>query len=499
MGYKKDDEYKPLNKEGSELVDSTHTDPSGKVIPNSLNQNPSPLENVGQDFYTVHRDQVEEIMKTFLQMLPSNYVSQVRGPFYTLQFQAVAEQIAKIQVMSQEVFADSDFDFTRTEFLYQILGVLVNPKYKENAFVFDTDLELRDFLRRMIVLLLNGSRKASVQQGIYLLTEGDITIIEKSYEIKNTFNSDYTLADQFEFEISLSVINQTNEVEDHTHIISIDKDGNGKTTDGDHTHEVYQFEVLPSEEGGHTHILVSEFSKTIQKLFNNLEITLDILKPAHSIYEFRHLFREVFGVLFSDTVTMDFNYSYYDDFRKFCEGAKEISGTGETLIDRTLFTDPTKNFRSVSVDATLEILDGDNERSYRVKEILSLPIGEDSTPRAYTTSNGLSGTLTVLSNDTVEDTSQDFSGCPEGTTLSILAGGNQGTYRMEFLLGENDGAVGFTSGSASQVKLGYSTVRVTQRMSKAVSNQSYRLVVDRLGVRQPVTVTNEDNSSQFYL
>ena len=99
-------------------------------------------------------------------MLPSNYVSQVRGPFYTLQFQSVAEQIAKIQLSAQEVLADNDFDFTRSEFLYQIMGILVNPNYENDTFRFDTDLELRDFLRRMIILLLNGSRKATIQQGL---------------------------------------------------------------------------------------------------------------------------------------------------------------------------------------------------------------------------------------------------------------------------------------------------------------------------------------------
>ena len=121
MAFKKDKEYTPYRKEGAELSDESYTDPSKKVFDNSLNSNPSPLENMGQDFYTVHRDQVESIMGTFLQLLPSNYVSQVRGPFYTLQFQSAAEQIANIQVMAQEVFSDGDFDFTRSEFLYQIL------------------------------------------------------------------------------------------------------------------------------------------------------------------------------------------------------------------------------------------------------------------------------------------------------------------------------------------------------------------------------------------
>lgn len=504
MAFKKDKEYSPYRKDGAELSDSNYTDPSQKILGSSLNSNPSPLENVGQDFYTVHRDQVESIMETFLQLLPSNYVSQVRGPFYTLQFQSAAEQIASIQLMAQEVFSDAGFDFTRSEFLYQILGTLVNPNYQQSTFYFDTDLELRDFLRRMVILLLNGSRKPTIQQGLYLLTDGDITIIEKSVEMKNTPNSAYTLADQYEFEISLSVIENTSDNHNHHHRITIDKNGNGKTVEliGDHSahiHEIYEWEVLKAEDGGHNHLLVSEFSDSIRKIFDNLDLVMEILRPAHTIYQFRHLFREMFSSVFTDTFTMDMNYSHYDDVRKYCEGAKQIVGVGDTLTDRSLFTDPTKNFRNVSVGSSLTVVSGDNADTYVVKEVLSMPIGADNTPRSYTTSNGLSGTLIVLSNDTIEDSSQDFSSCEENTTITILEGGNKGTYRMEFLLGSNGGMVGYTSGTASKVRLGFSTLRLTQRMKKSLNNQSYKVTIDRLGVREPNSVQGSNVSSLFYL
>ena len=504
MAFKKDKEYSPYRKDGAELSDSNYTDPSQKILGSSLNSNPSPLENVGQDFYTVHRDQVESIMGTFLQLLPSNYVSQVRGPFYTLQFQSAAEQIASIQVMAQEVFSDTGFDFTRSEFLYQILGTLVNPNYQQSTFYFDTDLELRDFLRRMVILLLNGSRKPTIQQGLYLLTDGDITIIEKSVEMKSTPNSAYTLADQYEFEVSLSVIENTSTNHNHYHRVTIDKNGNGKTVEliGEHSahiHEIYEWEVLPAMDGGHNHILVSEFSDSVRKIFNNLDLVMEILRPAHTIYQFRHLFREMFSSVFTDTFSMDMDYSHYDDVRKYCEGAKQIDGVGDTLTDRSLFTDPSKNFRNVSVGSSLVISSGDNADTYVVKDVLSMPIGADSTPRSYTTSNGLSGTLIALSNDTIEDSSQDFSSCEENTTITILEGSNKGTYRMEYLLGSNGGMVGYTSGVSSKVRLGFSTLRLTQRMKKSLNNQPYKVIIDRLGVREPNSVQGSDVSSLFYL
>ena len=505
MAYKKDKEFSPLENNGSDLSNSEYVEGSKKIFPDSLQSNPSPLEEIGQDFYTVHRNQVEKIMDTFLQILPSNYVAKVRGPFYSLQFQSAAEELARIQIMAQETLSDTDYDFTRTEFLYQILGYLVNPDYLNRDFRFDTDLEWRSFLKRMVILLLNGSRKSTIQQGIYLLTEGDLTIIEKSEEIKRVKNTAYTLADQFEFEVSLSVINNTSSNQNHSHRISIDKNGNGKTVEiiGDHsahTHEVHKFEVLPAEDGGHTHTLVSQFSESIKYLFDNLPLVLDILKPAHTIYQFRHLFREVFSNLFTDTFNLDLNLSHYDDLRKFCEGAKNISGSGDTLSDRSLFTDPTKNFRNVSEGATLTIENGTNSNKYRVKEVLCLPIGKEDTPRSYTTSNGLSGTLIVLSSDTIEDVNQDFSSCEEGTTITILDGSNKGTYRMEFLLGSNGGILGSNLvGSSTKVRLGYSTVRLTQRMKSTATNQNYHIEIDRLGVRKPIYRQSEDKSSLFYL
>jgi len=500
----KKDPFVPYNSEGSKLPETDYVEGSEKTFPNSVAINPSPIEETGQEWYRGVRIQTERILEVLMSLLPSNYISQVKGPFYTLQLQSAAEQIAKIQVVAQEVYSDSDFDFTRPEFLYQILGGLVNPHYRDFTFKLDSDIEHRTFLKKMIVLLLNGSRLSTVKEGIRLLTEGDIQIIEKSMEMKRTPNSAYRLADQFEFEVSLLNVKTTSSDEDHYHTIRMDSDGNGKTIslDGEgetHTHEIYQFKVLASEDGGHTHHLVSEFSENIQKIFNNLPLVMQILKPAHTLYEFRHLFREVYQQVFTDVLSMDYDLSYYEDFRKFCSGAKEITGYGATLTDRSLFTDTSKNFQSVPIGASLEILSGVNKGTYRVKDILCFPLGADNTPRSYTTSNGLSGKLTVLNGNTIKDLDQDFSSCGEGTILTIIDGQNKGNYRMEFLLESNGGRVGFTSGSSTKVKLGLSTIRLDQRMKGTATAQSYRLTVDRLGVRTPKDRIGEDVSSLFYL
>ena len=64
------------------------------LFPIVLSQNPAPVGGNNQERQLRVSEQVEEIMAVFMQLVPSNYVAQVKGPYYTLQFQAVAEQIA---------------------------------------------------------------------------------------------------------------------------------------------------------------------------------------------------------------------------------------------------------------------------------------------------------------------------------------------------------------------------------------------------------------------
>jgi hypothetical protein len=65
-----------------------------KLFPIALRQNPASVQNKGQDFDTRHRAQVENILGDFLRVLPDNYISEVSGPHYILQYQAFAEAIA---------------------------------------------------------------------------------------------------------------------------------------------------------------------------------------------------------------------------------------------------------------------------------------------------------------------------------------------------------------------------------------------------------------------
>jgi hypothetical protein len=225
------------------------------------------------------------------------------------------------------------------------------------------------------------------------------------------------------------------------------------------------------------------------------------LKPAHVFYSYSYLFRDAFGVIATDSggMSLDLDSYYYDDSRKWCLGAEQITGSGDTLSDRTLFRDPDVSFHSIRDGALLKITAGSNEGRYRVVGKFALLSGVDTTAHAYTTSTGASGDLTALDIDTVEDTSQDWGAFPVDTTITIALGPNAGTYRLDTVLGSTGGPIGTVGVSGTQVRVSFSTLKVDRRMPVAATTQTYEVIVDRLGVQLPHVVTGEDMSSQFLL
>jgi len=370
-----------------------------------------------------------------------------------LQFQAAAEQIAKIQVVAQEVFYDGDYDFTRPEFLYQILGSLVFPDQSRGIPQIDGDVSYRDFLKRMVLLLLQGATKNTIKEGVELVTDGTVEVIEKAIAARDTPNSAWGFDEQFEFEINVSA---------------------GENCD-----------AFPTD----------PFTS-----LSNIALVIRALKPAHTLYTYRHLFKEAFGTLFEDSMSWDMDMFFYEDFRKFCLGVKAItSSVGETLADRRLFSDPTRVFSPVSVGAFLEITAGPNKGIYQVEDVLVFPFGTDSTARSYTTSpTGLTGTLTISGND-ITDVNQDFRLAVEGEVITILDGPNAGKYRLGTLLGLEGGPVGFSTAlnPITGVRPNSSILRLTVRMPQTTTGQTYSVSVDRLGVQIPHDVAGENVSIFF--
>jgi len=424
------------------------------AAPFALVQNPAPNPVSGQAYLTDKAALVQRIMATFRAVLPSNYVAQTNGPWYSLQFQAMAEQLAEIQITTTEIYKDTTFDFTRTDFLWQVLGSLVFPGATDRSGIpqIDGDTAYREFLHKMVRLLLDGATKASMESGLEALDPNVVATITERYleSPPRDPNGAFTIEDQF--------------------LVDIFIDG---------------FPVDPFV------------------LQRNAEIVLAALKPAHVLYGYSYLFTDAFDQIASDDggLSLDLDSYYYDDLRKWCLGAQRISGTGDTLSLRTLFTDPDVSFASVrpGLGCVLIIESGVNAGRYRVTGTRALLSGADATPRAYTLSTGATGTLTAVSGETVEDATQDWGAFPVDTTLTLADGPNAGTYRLDTVLGPAGGPIGTVGVSGTQVRVSRSTLVLARRMPSAATGQAYTVTVDRLGVQVPRPVAGEDVSLQFVL
>lgn len=471
-------------------------------LPSLASQNPSLVDRDSQDLQARLQTQVERIMGVFRQVLPSNYTSEVDGPEHSVKFRAAAEQIAKIQLESQEIFSDGLFDYTRPEFLFQILGVLVFPDGQSSGYPeLEGDLTYREFLTKMVPLLLQGATKKSVEGGIKLLTDATVEVIERGIAARKLKggNSAWGEDDLHVFEVNVSKIAQTLKWDDvhGADSASPKLEPEGETAD-----------ILA--EGDPTNLDIYRFPDKPFRLQRNVELVLKALKPAHTLYDYRNLFKDSFGRLFADAATFTIEPYYYDDARKFCWGAKNLTGTaGETLADTALLSDPTRDFASIVVGAKVTLTSGSNSTAasaadrgefghYRVKAKKSLLSGTDATKRAYTTSpTALSGKATVT-DFVIEDTAQDWANAVEGETITFTEGPNIGTFRLKTVLGNGGGKVGFAAGPATKVKAAESILQLTPRMKQAATGQAYTVEVDRLGVQEAQTVADEDVSQYFF-
>jgi hypothetical protein len=463
------------------------------LFPSQLTQNPSPVQIPTQDRRDKERSQVDRIMEVFLAILPSNYVSKVTGPYYSVQYQAAAEQIAKFQITAQEVFSDGIYGWTRPEFIHQILGSLVFPDASDGLPDIEGDLSYREFLRRMVVLLLQGATKQTIQGGVELLTDAAVEILERGI-LRRRYGaaSGYGPEDQFVFEINVS------------NLVGAVSDGTFYPQTG--AQDVIEIDDFPVPIDDNSLIPIYGFPDDPFTFIENLRLVMRALKPAHTLYDLRFLFRDSFGEIFTEEMSWEMDSYYYEDLRKYCLGAKNItSEAGETLVDRSLFSDPTRDFSLVHPGAKLMVLTGLNAlgRPYRVAEVRTFPVGDDTTARAYTTSpTGLTGTATVSDSD-IEDPLQDFGQAVEGEILTFTEGPNAGDYRLSVLLGLYGGPVGGTvppvPWSYTRVRAAPSLLRIDTRMPTAATGQTYTVTVDRLGVQVPQEVSGEDASIYFYL
>ena len=347
-------------------------------LPFALEQNPAPALLTGQEVQRATNDITRRILDTFFTLLPSVYVSKVLGPNYSRHFLALAEALAKTQLELEEVGLDSDVDFTRPEYLWQIVGTLVFPEPKKLGIPeVDGDVSYRTFLAKMTLLLLQGSTKETLVEGVNLLAGKAVLSVLAKVDYLRDPGVLWTSRDQ--------------------NFLEIDVRAPGTWTDP------VTGEVITGPLG-------TGFPDDPFKLERNVRRILKALAPSAVLWDYRHVFEDILEKIGEDTVSWEMGSYYYDDIRKFCSGMKELTGTeGITLPGKLLFTDTSRSFYKIRPGNVLEILSGPNVRPtlggkdiygkglFNVVSVRSLLSGADTVARPYTTSpTGLSGTATEI-------------------------------------------------------------------------------------------------------
>lgn len=425
-----------------------------KLYPISLPQNPTPVGSEPQPYIRKLEELTENILIAYKDVLPSNYVSLTTGPNYLENFRIFAENLAKIQLAMQEIAEDVDYNFTRSEYLWQFLGSVVFPLGDvEGIPDLDGDLRYRDFLRNMILFLLEGSKPKPITDALNLLTTANISLLEK---VLYSDSPEYlwTMKDQNIFELDIWTDENT-----------------------------FPIDVDPF---------------TLQR---NIKLVLDALKPAHTLYQERFLFKDFIGLNFNEELYINQDLYYYEDFRKNCNGVLNITGDSGQFYNFFYFRDPTRSFLSISSRSVLSVDLGNNAGIHEVEEVIRFLYPTDSVARKFTTiPTQLTGKVTILDGENLVslDTALDFSLAVEGEILEILEGPNAGKYRLDTLLDGDSGIVGIASGPSHRVKVSPSILKLFRRVLPE-SNIGYTITVDRLGVKTPISVIRENVSPFFYL
>jgi hypothetical protein len=486
--------------------------PEGERLLSEI-QNPAPLTPLS-DSASHRRNQIADlIVERFRESLPSNYVARTGGPFYIRLFRALALQLADFQIIAELTADDASWSLTRPDFIYQMFGWSVFPRAGQGgraAPQVDSDVSLRDFLRRMVLLLLEGAKKDPIERGVGLLSDLGVDIVEKAAHLSKD-TSAWGLKNQYEFEVNMVALKEaSSENGGHWHRIRVDGSGAGRTygtylgdaSETPHHHLLENWIVQPYRDGqgvAHDHPAVQGFPSDPFTLKGNVDLILAALKPAHTVYSYRHLFVEMFEGVFTDESLVEISPYYYQDLRRNWRGARSITGLGDTSEgDRGILVDPLRDFLEVPYAAPLEIKDGANAGKYTVRGVHGLVSDSDPVARPYMTSpSGLSGKAVVVDGE-VTDPAVDLSALAANEYITFLEGPNKGSYRVAAILGTGGGPPGDSPGPASRLRVAKSRLRLFPRMAHVVKGQAYEVEMDRLGMAEPVNA-QEDVSNQFLI
>lgn len=274
-----------------------------------------PLVKRGKNYENALQSRSQSILNSLQNLLASNYQDTIASTEYATYLRSMALELGKITLALEELQEDIAFEDVRSEFLYNSLGYILflNKKLPDLEW---SDEKFRDFLLKIVEIYFQGATPESIREAVELFSDD-------SFEVEERFQDPMPdISEQFGFSISFDLNNA--------------------------------------------------FPQDFFRVQANINLLVDIIKPAHTLYEIRNVFSESYDT--ADTVqdTSEwelFNY-YYDDVRKYCQGLAGFeSSTGEITagsLDVLTDTDSTKPLTSVQPTAQLVVLEGNNKGFYSV-------------------------------------------------------------------------------------------------------------------------------------
>ena len=253
--------------------------------PNRLNYN---IERTGKEYELRVLQRSQAIFSTLLGLLPSNYTSTIQGPNYTNELKAVAVELAKIELSLEDVNTDLDYNLTRSEFLYSMIGYLCFLNNRLPTLDYD-DEEFRSFLLNLIRIYFQGSVPQSIEDAVGLFLTSDFTILENFLLVRDGV-AGLDISDQFGFQINVE-------------------------TDGTFPQEIFDLQ-------------------------SSIRIILDIVRPAHTLYTIRFIFDDGYnpnpdpdnpdnaGKIIDEMKWNMWTY-YYEDYRSYWSGIVDRDRLGK--------------------------------------------------------------------------------------------------------------------------------------------------------------------------
>lgn len=264
------------------------------IDPNRVNFNIVPA---GKEYQLRVLQRAQTIFTALLNLLPSNYISAVQGPNYTIELKAVAVELAKIELALEDVDTDRDFNRTRSEFLYSMIGYLVFLNNKLPPLQFSDD-EFRKFLLALIKIYFQGSVPESIKDAVALFISGDFQVLE-NFLLTRAGASGLDISDQFGFQINVTV--------------------------------------------------TGSFPPGLFDLQSSIRIILDVIRPAHTLFRIRFIFSDTYKpndpvdkVL--DAMKWKLSNYYYEDYRAYWDGIKDRDRLGQKMNQRVVAEDHSKDF-----------------------------------------------------------------------------------------------------------------------------------------------------------